>query len=37
MTHNDRRHELDAETVILGLGYVIGLLILVGWVATMVT
>lgn len=34
MAYKDERYELDAETVVLGLGYVTGLLIIIGWVAT---
>lgn len=34
MTYHDERQNLDAETIILGLGYATALLILVGWIAT---
>ena len=34
MTYKEERQHLDAETVILGLGYAAALLILLGWVAT---
>ena len=33
MTYDEQRHEIDAETIILGLGYVTGLLVLIAWVA----
>lgn len=36
MTYNEQQHELDAETVILGLGCAIGLLVLIGWIVTSV-
>jgi hypothetical protein len=34
MTYREERHNLDAETVILGLGYAAAILMLLGWVAT---
>jgi len=34
MTYREERHNLDAETVILGLGYAAAILVLLGWVAT---
>ena len=34
MTYDHERPELDAQMIILGLGYATGLLVIVGWVAT---
>lgn len=34
MISDQRRHELDAKTIILGLGYLTALLILAGLLAT---
>jgi hypothetical protein len=34
MTYDHERPELDAELIILGLGYATGLLVIVGWIAT---
>jgi hypothetical protein len=34
MTYKDELQNLDAETVVLGLGYATAILILLGWVAT---
>mgnify|MGYP001815285349 FL=1 len=36
MTYKEELQNLDAETVILGLGYATAILILLGWVATTV-
>ena len=36
MTYREERKDLDAETVILGLGYAAVILVLLGWVATTV-
>ncbi len=33
MMFDEQQHGIDAETVILGLGYFAGLLILIAWVA----
>lgn len=34
MTYHEERQELDAQTIILGLGYATALLTIVGWIAT---
>jgi len=36
MTYDDQKLELDATMILLGLGYATSLLVLVGWLATMV-
>ncbi len=36
MTYDEQRIELDAETIVLGIGYATGLIVLIGWVATLV-
>jgi len=34
MTYDHERPELDAQMIVLGLGYATGLLVIIGWVAT---
>jgi len=34
MTLNERKQDLDATMVILGLGYACSLLVAIGWLAT---
>lgn len=34
MTYHEERQELDAQTIILGLGYATALLTILGWIAT---
>ena len=36
MTYNEQQTELDSAMIILGLGYASSLLMVVGWVATLV-
>ena len=37
MTREERHLELDAQLVILGLGYATTLLVAIGWLVTLVT
>jgi hypothetical protein len=34
MPYDRERPELDAEMIVIGLGYVTGLMVFVGWIAT---
>lgn len=36
MTYDEQNPELDSQLIILGLGYAISLIVLIGWVATLV-
>lgn len=36
MTYHNQKLELDSQMIILGLGYATGLLVAIGWVATLV-
>ncbi len=36
MTYDEQRIELDPVTIVLGLGYATSLIVLIGWVATLV-
>ena len=36
MTYDEQRSELDAVTIVLGLGYATTLIVVIGWVATLV-
>jgi hypothetical protein len=36
MTYDEQEPELDSVTIILGLGYATTLIVLIGWVATLV-
>jgi len=36
MTYDEQRIELDPATIVLGLGYATSLIVLIGWVATLV-
>lgn len=36
MTYDENRFELDPVTIVLGLGYATSLIVLIGWVATLV-
>ena len=36
MTYGGQKLEIDASTIVLGLGYVTTLLVLLGWMATLI-
>ena len=36
MTHGGQRPELDPVTIVLGLGYATSLIVVIGWVATLI-
>ncbi len=36
MTYNEQKLEIDATTIVLGLGYMTSLLVLVGWMVTLI-
>ena len=36
MTYDDQRNELDPVSIVLGLGYATSLIVLIGWLATLV-
>jgi len=36
MTYNEQKPELDAQMIILGLGYATSLIVAIGWVATLI-
>jgi hypothetical protein len=36
MTYDEQRPELDAATIVLGLGYATTLIVAIGWVATLI-
>ena len=36
MTYDEQNLELDAQMIILGLGYATSLIVAIGWVATLV-
>ncbi len=36
MTYDERRLEIDAAMVVMGLGYATSLLVLVGWLLTII-
>jgi len=36
MTYDEQKQDLDFTMIVLGLGYATSLLVLVGWVATLV-
>jgi hypothetical protein len=36
MTYYDKKRELDAQMIVMGLGYLTSFLVVIGWVATLV-
>lgn len=36
MTYDEQNQELDPTMIVLALGYATGLLVLIGWVATLI-
>jgi hypothetical protein len=36
MTYDEQKPELDSQLIILGFGYATSLVVLIGWVATLV-
>jgi len=36
MTYDDKKRELNAQMIIMGLGYLTSFLVVIGWVATLV-
>jgi len=36
MTYDEQKLELDAQEIILGLGYATSLIVTIGWLATLV-
>ena len=36
MTYDEQKLEIDAPMIIMGLGYMTSLLVLVGWMATLI-
>ena len=35
MTYNEKKPNLDPQTIIMGLGYATSLLVAIGWIATL--
>jgi hypothetical protein len=36
MTYDDKKRKLDAQMIVMGLGYLTSFLVVIGWVATLV-